>query len=93
MRLRLPGDHTLRTAFSELVGEEEQQEEALGCGLAGLFFPRGHVRLDWGGGKGLTSRIGCRSFSLLSGLVVLKLSSTLNHSGSFKKIPIDWLSA
>lgn len=92
MRLRLPGDHTLRTAFSELVGEEEQPEEALGCGLAGLFFSRGHVRLDCGG-KGLTSRDGCRSFSLLSGIVVLKLGSTLNHSGSFKKIPIDWLAA
>lgn len=92
MRLRLPGDHTLRTAFSELVGEEKQQEEAPGCGLAGLFFPRGHVCLDCGG-KGLTSREGCKSFSLLSGLVVLKLGSTLNHSGSFKKNPYDWLPA
>lgn len=92
MRLRLPGDHTLRTAFSDLVGEEKQQEEAPGCGLAGLFFPRGHVCLDCGG-KGLTSREGCKSFSLLSGLVVLKLGSTLNHSGSFKKNPYDWLPA
>ena len=77
----------MRTAFSELVGEEEQQEEAPGCGLAGLFFPQGHVCLDCGG-KGLTSRDGCKSFSLLSELVVLKLGSTLNHPGSFKKVPM-----
>ena len=88
MRLRLPGDHTFENHFFRAGG---------GRGAAGgsplavvwlVFFSHGGMCAWTAGGKGLISRDGCKSFSLLSELVVLKLGSTLNHSGSFKKNPL-----